>query len=232
MCGRFALRLTPAELEAYLYLHHADDFAIRYNIAPTQTVPIIRLDADGHRVANNLRWGLLPFWAKSKAEGSKMINCRSETAATKPAFPHAFKKHRCIVPASGFYEWQEVAGQKQTQPYYLTLKSGNPAAFAGLWETWHDPASKDENERLETFTILTTTATDVIGEVHDRMPITLDRDVWRVWLDPEVQDVEALQKMLVPSMEQWQRWPVSKIVGNVKNDVPECIVPIKLGLFD
>jgi putative SOS response-associated peptidase YedK len=199
MCGRFTNCLTPAELQRFFDLFRADDFKPRYNIAPTQNVPVIRLDADGHRVANNLRWGLIPFWAESKAIGSKMINCRSETAPTKPAFKRAFKERRCIVPASGFFEWQEVPGQKQTQPYYLTLKSGNPAAFAGLWESWRDP--EDEAERLETFTILTTTATDVIGEVHDRMPITLDREVWPVWLDPNVNDVAALEKMLVPSMD-------------------------------
>jgi putative SOS response-associated peptidase YedK len=161
-----------------------------------------------------------------------MINCRSETAPTKPAFRRAFKGRRCIVPASGFFEWQEVEGQKQTQPYYLTLKSGDPAAFAGLWESWHNPEEK--SECVETFTILTTTATDVIGEVHDRMPITLDRDVWPIWLDPEIQDVKVLEAMLTPSMEEWQRQPVSRIVGNVKNDRPECIEPIQLqkGLLD
>lgn len=226
MCGRFTQTLTPAELQEFFDLFHADAFKPRYNIAPTQTVPLIRLDSEGRRVSNNLRWGLLPFWAKSKADGSKMINCRSETAPTKPAFRRAFKSQRCIVPASGFFEWQEVEGQKQTQPYYLTLKSGNPAAFAGLWESWRNPA--DEAERVETFTILTTTASDVIGEVHDRMPITLDRDVWPVWLDPENQDVGALEAMLKPSLEKWQRVPVGRIVGNVKNDRPECIEPINL----
>ena len=225
MCGRFTLRLTPAELREFFDLFRVEDFQPRYNIAPTQMVPIIRIDADGHRVANNLRWGLLPFWAKSKAEGSKMINCRSESVATKPAFRRAFQERRCIVPASGFYEWQEVEGSKQTQPYYLTLTSGDPAAFAGLWESWHDP--KDDS-RIETFTILTTTATDVIGEVHDRMPITLDRSVWPVWLDSDVKEPEALQSLLVPSLDEWQRVPVSKIVGNVKNDQPECIQPIQL----
>ncbi len=132
MCGRYSFWLSPSKLKEFFDLFRADDFPPRYNIAPTQTVPVVRVDAEGQRVANNLRWGLLPFWAKSKAEGSKMINCRSETAATKPAFRHAFKKQRCIVPATGFFEWQEV-GPKETQPYYLTLKNGDPAAFAGLW---------------------------------------------------------------------------------------------------
>ncbi len=223
MCGRYSFWLSPSKLKEFFDLFRADDFPPRYNIAPTQTVPVVRVDAEGQRVANNLRWGLLPFWAKSKAEGSKMINCRSETAATKPAFRHAFKKQRCIVPASGFFEWQEIEGSKETQPYYLTLKNGDPAAFAGLWESWKDP---ETDSRLETFTILTTTATDVIGEVHYRMPITLDRDVWPVWIDPAMQEPDALQAMLTPSMEKWQRWPVSKVVGNVKNDRPECISPI------
>jgi putative SOS response-associated peptidase YedK len=151
-----------------------------------------------------------------------MINCRSESAATKPAFRRAFKERRCLIPASGFFEWQ-AAGNKSTQPWYLTLKSGSPAAFAGLWESWRDP----EGKCLESFTILTTTADDFMGEVHDRMPIALDRDVWPVWLDPEVQDVDALQTLLVPSLEEWQRVPVSSFVNSVKHDSPECIRSVR-----
>ncbi len=225
MCGRFTQTATPADWQEAFDLLRVADYQPRYNIAPTQRALVFRLDDEGNRVGDLLRWGLLPFWAKSKSEGGKLINCRSETAATKPAFRHAFKKQRCIIPASGFFEWQEV-GPKETQPYYLTLKNGKPAAFAGLWESWKDPA---DGARLETFTILTTTATDVIGEVHDRMPIILDRGVWPVWLDPAMQEPDALQAMLVPSMEEWQRAPVSKIVGNVRNDRPECIEPISLG---
>jgi putative SOS response-associated peptidase YedK len=229
MCGRFTISLTPAELQEFFDLFRVADFQPRYNIAPTQTVPVIRTDAEGHRVGDLLRWGLVPVWAKSAAEGSKMINCRSESAATKPAFRRAFKERRCLVPASGFFEWQ-AAGNKTTQPWYLTLKSGNPAAFAGLWESWHDP----EGKRLDSFTILTTTADDFMGEVHDRMPIALDRDVWPVWLDPEVQEPEALQSLLVPSLEEWQRVPVSSFVNSVKHDSPECIKPVapERKLFD
>ena len=229
MCGRFTIYPTPTELQEFFDLFRTDDFAPRYNVAPTQTVPIIRHDDDGHRVGNLLRWGLIPPWANSAAEGAKMINCRSESAATKPAFRRAFKERRCLVPASGFYEWQ-AAGNKSTQPWYLSLKSGNPAAFAGLWESWHDA----DGQRVESFTILTTSADDFMGEVHERMPITLDREVWPVWLDPDVQEVDALQSLLVPSLAEWQRVPVSSFVNSVKHDSPECIKPVrpKRTLFD
>jgi putative SOS response-associated peptidase YedK len=228
MCGRFTLRLTPAELQEFFDLLRVPDFPPRYNIAPTQEVPVVRVDSHGERVADLLRWGLVPPWADSPAVGSKMINCRSESAATKPAFRRAFKERRCLVPASGFYEWQ-VAG-KTRQPWYLTLTSGRPAAFAGLWEAWKGP----DSSILETCTILTTTADDFMGEVHDRMPITLDRSAWSVWLDPDVQDPRALEELLVPSREEWQRVPVSPLVNHVKNDSPECIRPVSAAkrLFD
>ena len=227
MCGRFTQHQTPGELQQFFELLQSDGFAPRYNIAPTQSVPVIRV-LEGQRVATNLRWGLIPLWACSAAEGSGQINCRSESAATKPAFRRAFRERRCLVPATGFYEWQ--AAGKSKQPWYLTLKSGHPAAFAGLWETWHDA----EQRVIESFTILTMPADAFMGEVHHRMPITLDRSVWPQWLNPGLHDAGAIQSLLVPSREPWQRVPVSRLVNNIRNDSPECVRVVRAdrGLFD
>ncbi len=228
MCGRFTLSLSPAELQEFFDLFRVVDFAHRYNIAPTQSVVTIRADADGRSYGDFQRWGLIPPWADDPGVGSKMINCRSESAFAKPAFRRAFQEQRCLVPVSGFYEWQ--AAGKAKQPWYLTLKSGDPAAFAGLWELWNGPDQKP----IETFTILTTTANDFMGEVHDRMPIALAREVWPAWLDPSMTEVDVVQSLLVPSLEEWRRVPVSSLVNNVRHDTPDCVKPVRAqrGLFD
>ena len=222
MCGRFTQHRTPKELQEFFDLFRVAEISPRYNIAPTQRALTIRVDADGQRVGDLLQWGLVPPWADNPAVGSKLINCRSESAATKPTFRRAFRERRCLIPVSGFYEWQS-AGNKTTQPWYLTLKSGDPAAFAGLWESWTGP----HESPLETFTILTTAADTFMGEVHDRMPIALDREAWPVWLDPEIHDSTAAQSLLVPSREAWERVPVSTRVNHVQVDDPECIQPVK-----
>jgi putative SOS response-associated peptidase YedK len=229
MCGRFTLRLTPRELQEFFDLFRVPEFSPRYNIAPTQRSPAIRIDAEGHRVADLLQWGLVPPWAQTPAVGSQMINCRSESAATRRAFRCAFRERRCLVPATGFYEWQAAGRSKQ--PWHLTLKSGEPFAFAGLWESWTGP----DQRPLETFTILTTAANAFMAEVHSRMPVLLPRETWPVWLDADVRDAAALEPLLVPSpSEWWERTPVSAFVNNVRNDGPECIRAVRpqRGLFD
>lgn len=158
-----------------------------------------------------------------------MINCRSESAATKPTFRRAFREQRCLIPSTGFYEWQSAG--KGTQPWFLSLRSGEPFAFAGLWETWNHPDGK----ALESCTILTTAANEFMAEVHERMPVILDREVWPLWLDPQLQDADTVQELLQPSLSEiWQRVPVSPLVNHVKHDRPECMQPIRLakGLFD
>lgn len=223
MCGRFTQHKTPQEVQAFFDLFRVADFPPRYNIAPTQRVLAIRANPQGDRNGDLLSWGLIPPSADTPAIGSKLINCRSESAATKPTFRRAFRERRCLIPATGFYEWQ-AAGNKETQPWYLTLKSGEPLAFAGLWESWTDPAGNI----LESCTILTTSANAFMAEVHERMPVILDRTAWPVWLDPEIQEPAAIQELLQPSRsELWQRHPVSRRVNHVKHDVPECITPVK-----
>jgi len=224
MCGRFTLRLSSAELQAFFNLFRADDVSARFNIAPTQLVMTISLDGKGQRLGLMRQWGLIPSWAKDPSIGSKMINARSESVAEKPAFRSAFRSRRCLVPASGFYEWQ-ATGAKVKQPWLILPADGPLLVFAGLWESWKDPTGT----RLETCTILTTAPNGMMAEIHDRLPVILDSEAFPVWLDPAIDDAEALQSLLVPCPDEWlEKVPVSTRVSNVRNDDPDCIKPIAM----
>lgn len=218
MCGRYNLRLTPQELQKFFELfREPPPFSIRYNIAPTQTVPVVRL-VEGHREAALLRWGLIPFWAKDAKIGAKMINARSDTILEKQTYKAAFKRRRCLVPASGFYEWKGPA--KAKQPFHIHPQNDEPMAFAGLWETW----GKDE-DAIESCAIITSDANSFMQPLHDRMPVILPKSLWSVWLDPDMHP-EGLAKLLEPT--DWKgivAEPVSTVVNNVRNDVPECVAP-------
>ncbi len=190
MCGRFTNRYSLAELQSLFSLRGTElpksNFPPRYNIAPTQQSFVVRLK-DGKRELAELRWGLVPFWAKDLKIGSKMINCKSETADTKPSFRSAFKTRRCLVVADGFYEWPT-----RDKPRFITLKDNAPFSFAGLWESW----GPKEGDRTETFTILTTTPNTFMAKVHHRMPVILAPDNWPLWLgekDAPVEKLRALQ---------------------------------------
>lgn len=217
MCGRFTLAARPEELlEGFLdYKPPEEPPTPRYNIAPTQQALVI--PNDGSDQMQRMRWGLVPFWAKDVSIGSRMINARSETIQEKPAFRHAFKKKRCLVPADGFYEWRTEG--KAKQPFHITVKDGKPFAMAGLWEAW---GPKDE-EPLRTFTILTTSANDLVRSLHDRMPVILPHEAWKRWLDPATEP-EALRDLLVSyPAEAMSLRPVSTTVNSVKNDSPACL---------
>ena len=163
----------------------------------------------------------MPYWAKEAAIGNKMINARAESVADKPAYRHAFKKHRCLVVTDGFFEWKKMAGGKQ--PHLIRTKDGQPFAFAGLWSRWQPPTG----EPLETFTILTTDANPVVADVHDRMPVILAPKDYGLWLDPAVQDAEKLTPLLVPMAgDELELVPVSRRVNSPANDVAECIEPL------
>lgn len=222
MCGRFTLLIPGEELAESFNLEAAPALAPRYNIAPTQPVATVRRNPDtGRRELVHVHWGLIPFWAKDPSIGSRMINARSETVAEKPAYRAAFKYRRCIVPASGFYEWRKQNSHKQ--PYYIHHKDGAPLALAGLWEHWQ---SADGSE-LESCTILTTTPNEMMRDLHNRMPVILEPADYEVWLQSDGQNQDELQHLLRPAVEEMlTAYPVSTFVNRPQNDAPECIAPL------
>jgi putative SOS response-associated peptidase YedK len=214
MCGRFFLNTPMEALEVRFEAVAAAPFAPRYNIAPTRAVPVVKATPAG-RVISLHHWGLVPAWAKDPALGNRLFNARGETLADKPSFRAAFRKRRCLIPASGFYEWQARPGQAK-QPFLIQAADGAPLAFAGLWELWEGP-----DGCLETCTIITTAANAFMAPVHDRMPVVLAADHWQVWLDPGTRDLAGLQTLLRPCAEGLLRMhPVGPRVGSVKFDDP------------
>ena len=224
MCGRFTNRFTWSELVRLYRLTESvtppqSNFPARYNVAPTQIAPVVRLKNDAREIAL-LKWGLVPSWSKDATGGAKMINCRSETITEKPAFRDAFQRHRCLVVADGFYEWQKI-GAKDTQPWFITLKNNGPFAFAGLWEKWRP---RDGGDSLETFTIITVAPNELCAPLHDRMPAILAPEDWAKWLGEEAQTPDEPRELLKPfPSERMECWPVGKRVGNANVDDPDLI---------
>jgi putative SOS response-associated peptidase YedK len=205
MCGRFALNENPAKLAEHFKLSGMADFSPSWNIAPSILICSITADQSESRHLRLMKWGLIPFWAKDAAIGNKLANARGETVAEKPSFRSAFKSRRCIIPASGFYEWKTEKGVKQ--PWYVSLKSGEPMAFAGLWDTWND---------IETCCIITTAANELMLPIHDRMPVILDADQWEVWLSPRESLADHLQPIIHPhDAGSMQAWPVTRELNRV-----------------
>ncbi|HEX3998503.1 MAG TPA: SOS response-associated peptidase [Pirellulales bacterium] len=221
MCGRYTLRASPQQMALAFHVNMAIDLHPRYNIAPTQQAPVVRSLADGNRELAELRWGLIPRWATDRSIGSRMINARSETAATKPAFREAMRERRCLIPADGFYEWQKQGGQKH--PMFVHCRDDAPFAFAGLWEHWTD----EQHQPLETFTILTAPANDQLRPLHDRMPIIIRPENYQRWLDPTMTDAAAVEIFLADPPEDLVLQPVGSRVNSVANDDPTCIVPVR-----
>jgi putative SOS response-associated peptidase YedK len=214
MCSRYFLD-ADGNIIAYTFQVPVHDrIRRRYNIAPTQEAPVVRTAGDGTREAAMLRWGLVPSWAKDIKIGTKMINARSETAPEKPSFRSAFRHRRCLVPASGFFEWQGEPGHKQ--PYAITVGDQPLFAFAGLWESWRSA----DAEVVETYTILTTDPNAAIATLHDRMPVILHPADWGEWLGGTVEQARSL---LLPYAGAVTLRPVKKLVGNSRNDVPEVL---------
>jgi putative SOS response-associated peptidase YedK len=201
-----------------------EDWNPRYNIAPTQPIPIIRQNPKKPvRELSLLRWGLIPSWAKDSSGAARMINTRSETAGTKPAFRDALKSRRCLIPADGFYEWQKTG--KEKQPYCFEVADGELFAFAGIWDRWRDP----DRNIVETCSILTTSPNAVTSAVHDRMPLILDPDSYDIWLDPGMQDATAASELLKPYGAQLMRcYPISTRINHVANDDEECSARVEL----
>ena len=232
MCGRFVLidwdgieqrfLLPEADMQRiYERLTDSGDGpAPRYNIAPTQDIVAIRNDGTENR-AEFMRWGLVPSWAKDPKIGNRMINARAETLAERPSFRVAYRRRRCLIVADSFYEWKRE-GRNRT-PVRIMLESGGLFSFAGLWEAWKRP----DDSWMLSCAIITTQANELVGAIHDRMPVILDPEDESAWLDPDLQDTDAISELLVPyPAEQMTAYEVSRIVNSPANDVPECIIPI------
>jgi len=225
MCGRFSSSSKPEQIKKEFKVAVEDPaiFKPRYNIAPSQMIPVV-LDRTGERIVAQLKWGLVPSWAKDALIGSRMINARAETLMEKPSFRKAYKSRRCIIPASGFYEWQR-AEKGAKQPFYFYLTNKEVFGFAGLWEEWLD---KKSGESLETCTIITTEANDVLKPVHDRMPVILKAVDYDEWLDTKEANTDKLQKLLAPyPPDEMSSHAVSRAVNSPTLDSPELIVNSK-----
>lgn len=219
MCGRFVLIATVEELVEKFRIAESQKFEGRYNIAPGQNVAAVR-QADGARKLDSLRWGLVPSWSKDSKIGSRMINARAETIGEKPSFRAPFKKKRCIVPASGFYEWAHNG--KDKRPHYIRFRNGEPFGIAALWDEW-----KGEGGVIESCVLITTSANTLISSLHDRMPVILPPENYDAWLDPEFNGKEILKTPLRPHPEsEMEAFEVSKEVNNPKNENPELIKPL------
>ncbi|MBI1776179.1 MAG: SOS response-associated peptidase [Proteobacteria bacterium] len=220
MCGRYSL-ITPTEalrqLMAFMDLLNLEP---RYNVAPTQMMPVVRPEEGGRRRLVLLRWGLIPSWAKDATIGAKCINARTESVAEKPAFRTALRQRRCLVLADGYYEWRQEG--KAKQPYRIVLKAGGPFAIAGIWEGWRSPAG----EPIESFALITTVAGEDIAHIHDRMPVILAPEDYALWLDPDPAQLPRQLELLRPSPKGLiSAYAVSMRVNFVRNDDEECIRP-------
>jgi putative SOS response-associated peptidase YedK len=219
MCGRYSLDARSSEIVEAFGLAEAIAISARYNIAPTQSVPVVRLDPEAdQRELHMIRWGLTPAWARSPRP---IINARSETIAGKPSFRSAFRQRRCLVPASGFYEWQKLGGAKQ--PFCIRPRDGGVLAFAGIWDRYADEAGRP----VDAFAILTCGPNRIMAPIHDRMPVILDPAAFAVWLDPRVQTPEPLEALLVPAPDdRLTAYPVSSRVNSPAHDDAECMEPL------
>jgi len=222
MCGRFTLFEPDQVLAREFGVSDFPPRSPRYNIAPSQPITAVRAAPSGSgREIALLRWGLIPSWSKGPATGNRLINARAETAREKPSFRNAFRRHRCLIPTSGFYEWQRQ--ERGKQPYFIRMRNGHPFAFAGLWDRWERP---DEGA-VETCTILTTAANDVLAPIHDRMPVIVPPGEYDRWLDPSLKDPDSLAPLLVPfPPEEMLAFPVSPRVNAPSTDDEGCIAPL------
>ena len=221
MCGRYSLVASIADLEGRFGFDGADvAYSSSYNVAPTQGVLTLVAENEARR-AVRMRWGLIPSWAREASIGSRMINARAETVAEKPSFRTALRRRRCLVLTDGFYEWRRTSAGKR--PMRITMASGEPFAFAGLWDTWRNP----QEETVTSCTIITTVANDLLRPIHDRMPVILPRDAEEFWLDHDVREPEVLREVLIPhNPGAMKAYEVSTLVNSPANDGPELSVPV------
>jgi putative SOS response-associated peptidase YedK len=238
MCGRFVSASPPDELARYFDVDQVAEQVLEpsFNVAPTKDVYVI-VETGGVRRLDTFHWGLIPFWAKDRKVGQKMINARAETLAEKSAYRRAFQKRRCIIPADGFFEWKKVPGQKTKQPMFIHRTDGEPMAFAGLWEVWRGDAAPsapdlagdapdDESTWVHSCTIVTGEPNEVVAPIHDRMPVQLPPSAWDTWLSRDVEDTELLGKLMVPvPASLLAAHPVSLRVNDVRQNDSALVDP-------
>jgi putative SOS response-associated peptidase YedK len=245
MCGRYSAatqpRLFAERFQAQLV--EGEGYRPNWNVAPASDILVVATREDGVRELRPFHWGLIPKWAKDASARNQIINMRAETVRDKPTWRRLLARHRGLLPIDGFYEWQDLGRGRGKQPFYITTRDQQPLALAGLWETWRDPATKSETksettadqgtdagdgDRVRSFTILTTTPNELMGSIHNRMPVIIPPDKWDTWLDSGNTDVDALAELLVPAPEELLMvWPVDPAVGSVRNNGPELTEPLE-----
>ena len=230
MCGRYALYGPMSRLREAMLLDECPEYGERYNIAPQASILVVRYKPGTGRVGQMARWGLVPAWAKDPAIGARLNNARGETVAEKPAFRSSFARHRCLIPANGFYEWQAVDtdGHARKQPWYIhPSEPGGFFAFAGLLALWKAP----DGSAIISTCIITTGPNELMADIHERMPVILRPEHFAAWLDPTNQDVAALTLLLQPlAAERMSAYPVSPSINSGRAEGPKCIVPLRLNL--
>ena len=228
MCGRFVSASPPDELARYFDVEQVAEQVLdpSYNVAPTNDVYVV-VESGGIRRLDTFHWGLIPFWAKDRKIGQKMINARADSLADKNAYKRSFQKRRCLVPADGFFEWRKEPGAKRKQPMHIARKDGEPLAFAGLWEVWRPKDTPDdEATSVRSCTIITGEPNDLVASIHDRMPVMLPPSAWDTWLDRDNDDLDTLGKLLVPApSELLVVHPVSLRVNDVRNNDSGLVEP-------
>ncbi len=223
MCGRFGLT-RPERLDLERFgIRELPPLVPRFNVAPGSDILVVR-EREGERVADLVRWGLVPSWAKDPSIGNRMANARSDSAFEKPAFRNAMKTRRALIPADVFYEWQVVPGQSRKQPHAIRLRSGEPFAMAGLWEYWR--AKGEDEEGIVSTAILTTDANALMARIHDRMPVIIAASQYDAWLDPRT-PAPALRDLMQPCPSEWlEAYPVSLRVNNPRADDERVLEPV------
>ena len=236
MCGRFVSASNPERISEYFgATFDAEELGVNHNVAPTQDIYAVVADPDGTRHVQTFHWGLIPVWAKDRKLGQRMINARAESLGEKAAYKGVFRRHRCLIPMDGFYEWQAgspkgpvtKSGKPRKQPMYVQRLDGQPLAVAGLWSSWKDPAGGGgEGLWLHSATVVTTDANATMQPIHDRMPVILPESVWDQWLDPSNDDTASLSELLVPAADDLLAvHPVGVDVNSVRSNGPQLIEP-------
>ena len=219
MCGRYAITTAPEAIRALFRYRDQPNFPPRYNVAPTQPIPVVRL-ADGKRTFALMRWGFLPAWVKDPRTFSLLVNARGESVLDKPLFRNAMRWRRCLIPADGFYEWSDTAPRR---PYFVRPKSGAPIAFAGLWETWTGP----NGEEVDTAAIVTTRANRPLAAIHDRMPVVVAPQAFDLWLDSTKVDATTAAALIAPAADDvFEAYEISTAVNRAVNDTAELLAPV------